>query len=58
MMNQLINSIHQELLPGLQVKSFDPHNPVVVQQFQLPGSYLGQGTTPQCSTALAIQSKW
>ncbi|WP_421654769.1 serine/threonine protein kinase [Leptothermofonsia sp. ETS-13] len=42
-MNRLIESIHQELLPGLQIESLDPHNPVVVHQFPPPWQLLGTG---------------
>lgn len=42
-MNQLIESIHHELLPGLQLESLDPHNPVVVHHVALPWKLLGAG---------------
>ncbi|HEY9846201.1 MAG TPA: hypothetical protein V6D03_08385, partial [Candidatus Caenarcaniphilales bacterium] len=42
-MNRLLESIYQELLPGLQVESIDPHNPVVVHQVPPPWRLLGTG---------------
>lgn len=42
-MNRLIESIHQELLPGLRIESLDPHNPVVVHQVSTPWQLLGAG---------------
>lgn len=42
-MNLPIDSIHQELLPGVQIESLDPHNPVVVQKLPPPWQLLGAG---------------
>ncbi len=42
-MNRLIESIHQELLPGLQIESVDPHNPVKVHHVPHPWRLLGAG---------------
>ncbi|NJP08252.1 MAG: serine/threonine protein kinase [Leptolyngbyaceae cyanobacterium RU_5_1] len=42
-MNQLIESIHQELLSGVQIESLDPHNPVAVHQVPDPWQLLGAG---------------
>jgi len=42
-MNRLIESIHQELLPGLQIESLEPYNPVVVHQVPAPWRLLGTG---------------
>lgn len=42
-MNQLIESIHQELLPFLKIESVDPHDPVVVHQIPQPWQLLGAG---------------
>ncbi len=42
-MNQLIESIRQELLPHLQIESLDPHDPVVVRQLSHPWQLLGVG---------------
>lgn len=42
-LNQLIKSVHQELLPGLRIKSIDPHNPVKVLQIPEPWKLLGAG---------------
>jgi len=42
-MNRLIKSIHQELLPELQIESLTPHNPVVVHQVPAPWRLLGTG---------------
>jgi len=41
--NRLIESIHKELLPGLQVESVDPNDPVVVHQVPTPWRLLGTG---------------
>lgn len=41
--NRLIESIHQELLPGLQIESLNSHNPVVVHQVPSPWQLLGTG---------------
>ncbi len=40
---QLIESIHQELLPNLQIESIDPCNPVIVHQVLEPWQLLGTG---------------
>ncbi|WP_416670931.1 serine/threonine protein kinase [Egbenema bharatensis] len=42
-MNQLIESIDQELLPKLQIESPDTHNPVVVHVVPAPWQLLGTG---------------
>jgi len=42
-MDRLIESIHQELLPGLKLESIDPHNPVVVHHVPSPWQLLGAG---------------
>lgn len=42
-MNSLIESIHQELLPPLQIESLDPHNPIVVHHVPHPWQLLGAG---------------
>ena len=42
-LDKLIASIHQELLPNLQISSIDPHNPVVVHQVLKPWQLLGTG---------------
>lgn len=42
-MNQLIESIHQELLPTLKIESLDPHNPVVVHHVSTSWQLLGTG---------------
>ncbi|KYC41906.1 serine/threonine protein kinase [Scytonema hofmannii PCC 7110] len=39
----LIESIHQELLPNLQIESVDPHDPVKVQSIPHPWQLLGAG---------------
>jgi hypothetical protein len=41
--NQLIESIHQELLPGFQIESVDPHDPVKVHYLPDPWRLLGKG---------------
>lgn len=41
--NPLIESIRQELLPGLRIESVDPHNPVKVYQIPSPWRLLGAG---------------
>lgn len=42
-MNRLLESVRQELLPGLRIESVDPHNPVVVHQVPDPWRLLGAG---------------
>ncbi len=42
-MNGLIESIHQELLPGLWIESLTPDNPVLVHQVPAPWQLLGTG---------------
>lgn len=42
-MNQLIESIYEDLLPHLQIESRDPRNPVVVHQVSYPWRLLGTG---------------
>lgn len=42
-LNRAIESIHQELLPNLQLESIEPHNPVVVHQVLKPWQSLGTG---------------
>ncbi|MDF5720434.1 MAG: serine/threonine protein kinase [Rhizonema sp. PD37] len=42
-MNQLIDSVHQELLRDLQIESVDPHNPVQVRHIPDPWRLLGAG---------------
>lgn len=42
-MNRLIESVHQELLPGFQIESVDPHNPVQVRHIPNPWRLLGAG---------------
>jgi hypothetical protein len=41
--NQLIESVHQELLPNLQIESVDPHDPVEVRHLPKPWKLLGRG---------------
>lgn len=41
--NQLIKTIHTELLPGLQIVSIDPHDPVVVNHLPAPWQLIGTG---------------
>jgi hypothetical protein len=41
--NQLIESIHQELLPKLRIESVNPHNPVEVRHIPKPWRLLGAG---------------
>ncbi len=41
--DRLIESIHQELLPGLQIESVDPHDPVKVHYLPDPWRLLGKG---------------
>ncbi|MFB2895560.1 serine/threonine protein kinase [Aerosakkonemataceae cyanobacterium BLCC-F50] len=41
--NQLIKTIHTELLPGLQIESIDPHDPVVVNHLPAPWQLIGTG---------------
>jgi hypothetical protein len=41
--NQLIENIHQELLPGFQIESVDPHDPVEVRHLPDPWRLLGKG---------------
>ena len=40
---QLLKSIHQELLPNLQLLSVDPHNPIKVSYLPEPWWLLGTG---------------
>lgn len=40
---QLIKSIHQELIPRLQIESVDPHDPVKVKYLPEPWQILGAG---------------
>ena len=42
-LEQFITSIHQQLLPNLQIESVNPHNPVVVHQVLEPWKLLGTG---------------
>lgn len=42
-MSSLVESIHQELLPGLWIESLEPYNPVVVHQVRTPWLLLGTG---------------
>jgi hypothetical protein len=42
-MQELINCIVRELLPGLRLESQDPHQPVVVHQLPAPWQCLGAG---------------
>lgn len=42
-LKRLIEAIYQELLPTLDLKSIDPHNPVVVCQLPSPWQLLGTG---------------
>jgi hypothetical protein len=42
-MNRLIESVHQELLPGLRIESVDPHDPVEVQHLPSPWQPIGTG---------------
>lgn len=41
--NQLVESIHAELLPALQIASIDPHDPVVVNHLPIPWQLVGTG---------------
>jgi hypothetical protein len=41
--NRLIESVHQELLPGFQIESVDPHDPVEVRHVPKPWRLLGRG---------------
>jgi hypothetical protein len=41
--DRLIESIHQELLPGLHIESVDPHDPVKVHYLPDPWRLLGKG---------------
>ncbi|MFB2880706.1 serine/threonine protein kinase [Floridanema aerugineum] len=41
--NQLIKTIRTELLPGLQIVSIDPHDPVVVNHLPAPWQLIGTG---------------
>ncbi|MBE9044847.1 serine/threonine protein kinase [Pleurocapsales cyanobacterium LEGE 10410] len=42
-LKRMIESIHQELLPNLQLESIEPHNPVVVHHVPEPWQLLGIG---------------
>ncbi len=42
-MKRLIESIHTELLSGLQIESVDPHNPVQVHHLPNPWRLIGAG---------------
>jgi hypothetical protein len=42
-MNRLIESVHQELLPGFRIESVDPHDPVEVHHVPKPWRLLGRG---------------
>lgn len=42
-LNRLIESIHQELLPNLQLESVAPHDPVVVHYLPPPWQLIGMG---------------
>lgn len=42
-LDKLIASIHQQLLPNLQIESINPYNPVVVHQVLQPWKLLGAG---------------
>lgn len=42
-MNRLIESVHQQLLPGFQIESVDPHDPVKVRHVPKPWKLLGTG---------------
>lgn len=57
-MKRLIESIYQQLLPGLRFESLNPYNPVVVHQVPPRGSYSERETTLPYSTTLAIRTKW
>ena len=41
--NQLIKTIHSELLPELHMESIDPHDPVVVHHLPTPWQLVGRG---------------
>jgi hypothetical protein len=41
--NQLIENIHQELLPAFEIESVDPHDPVKVHYLPDPWRLLGKG---------------
>ncbi len=41
--SSLIKSIYQELLPGLQIESVNPHDPVEVRYIPDPWQLLGRG---------------
>ncbi|MGA9380926.1 MAG: serine/threonine protein kinase [Phormidium sp.] len=41
--NQLIETIHSELLPELQIESIDPHDPVVIHHLPAPWQLVGKG---------------
>jgi hypothetical protein len=42
-LDRLIELIHRELLPGLQLESVEPHNPVVVRKLPSPWQLVGTG---------------
>lgn len=42
-LNQLIESVHTELLPRLQIESVDPHDPVAVCYLPAPWQLVGTG---------------
>jgi hypothetical protein len=41
--NQLIESVHQELLPKLAIESVDPHDPVQIRYLPPPWKLIGTG---------------
>lgn len=43
LISRLVESIHQELLPRLQIESVDPHDPVEVRYLPDPWQLLGRG---------------
>ncbi|MGB7416064.1 MAG: serine/threonine protein kinase [Thermosynechococcaceae cyanobacterium] len=42
-MQNLIERVHRELLPRLQLESVDPHNPVMVHYLPIPWRLIGTG---------------
>ncbi|MBW4432078.1 MAG: serine/threonine protein kinase [Pelatocladus maniniholoensis HA4357-MV3] len=43
LINQLIETVHQELIPKLQIESIDPHDPVKISYLPHPWQKLGAG---------------
>ncbi|BAZ66093.1 hypothetical protein NIES4106_08400 [Fischerella sp. NIES-4106] len=43
LINQLIETVHQELIPKLQIESIDPHDPVKISNLPHPWQKLGAG---------------